>query len=339
MSQSFLILFLASTLVSTWALAPAHASPRSTQAPKKDLQESLKAALVEAKSKLGKLEEWQSTLFDEEAVPQYSRFIRDYRPSANGVTADIDLDSLRNYLAYAAPRGAKADALKLYVVMKGDESCKKCVEAAPLLRKLLKARIERRGFVPSFVNADASTNEKVSALAERTESAGALLVEWQLLPVDSIDTAHADENHYRLRVFQSARIAGAGSTHEYKTESRLELLEQDSFATAAERVLTDSFTDLGSKVQVARSETESGATDELFVEVTGIRDFAQFTVMKNQIQNSLRSWGTIEERKVARGWVSFAIRTSHKVDELRQALAPLRVASGSNERSLKVAAE
>lgn len=101
MSQSFLILFLASTLVSTWALAPAHASPRSTQAPKKDLQESLKAALVEAKSKLGKLEEWQSTLFDEEAVPQYSRFIRDYRPSANGVTADIDLDSLRNYLAYA----------------------------------------------------------------------------------------------------------------------------------------------------------------------------------------------------------------------------------------------
>ena len=48
----------------------------------------LKAALASSEARLGALEPWQKRIFADEALPQYQRFIRDYRSSASGVKAD-----------------------------------------------------------------------------------------------------------------------------------------------------------------------------------------------------------------------------------------------------------
>src|SRR4051794_9867340 len=64
----------------------------------------LKSAVTASASKLGELEPWQKRIFSEEVVPQYQRFVRDYRSSGtSGVTAEIDLESLRQYLRFYAP--------------------------------------------------------------------------------------------------------------------------------------------------------------------------------------------------------------------------------------------
>src|SRR5262249_44471658 len=95
-----------------WAEPPPHPSVAASPSPAPVLQEltaterqarnaatdRIKGALLEAEPQLGHLEPWQKVLFEEEAVPQAQRFIRNY----TGSSADIDFDSLKNYLRFHA---------------------------------------------------------------------------------------------------------------------------------------------------------------------------------------------------------------------------------------------
>ena len=53
-----------------------------------ETQAQLRTVVTKAKERLGDLEPWQGKLFDEEVVPQASRFVRDYRPGTKGLSAD-----------------------------------------------------------------------------------------------------------------------------------------------------------------------------------------------------------------------------------------------------------
>ena len=319
------------------------AAPAATRtaAPKKDVQEILKAEVSSQKTKIGSLSEWQEKVFDDELVPQYPRFVRDYRPGGNGVIADIDVPGIKSYLAYG-PGDAKGEAAQIQVLLIPEKDCDRCREAFLPLKRLVKNRLERRGFVPNFVEpaavgddgqlTGAAINERLAELARKKESAGALLLQWQLAPVDP-DSPHADEKQYQVRVFETARAPKV----DWKHEGNIEILENDSIISACEKLLSDAVTDFGART-LAIGETKGPSSTnapEFLVSVSGIRGWSHYIGLKSKFQSSLQGAGWVEERFLSRGRAGFVVRTQKP----RGVLESMLVAVAGEGVVLKVEAQ
>ena len=305
-------------------------APAQTQAQPDQLTVQLKSALGESQKKLGELEPWQKKLFDEEVIPQYQRFIRDYRPTPSGVFVELDLESLKNYLRFFAPKSIKGSNTNITVFLKAKPSCGKCVESEAAIRALVKSRLEHRGFTVSFITAEElgdpdlagkPLENRVADLSRLKKAAGVLVIQWQLAEAEDIDSAHADENHYWIQSFLSIRDLD-------KAEGRLELLENDSFENSASRLLTDAWTAIGAKLlQMTSGEPQK----EILIEVSGFRDFQQYTRLKSQLTSQLKGVSTLEERKISKGRVVLAIVTSQTREEVQKQLALLQPTGTSTE--------
>jgi len=289
------------------------------------VQQQLKDAVTEAQKSLGALEPWQVAVFQEEVIPQAQRFIKDYRQSDKGVTAVIDNDSLRRYLLFSAPKTLQVKDPKVMVFVRAEASCAKCTASAPEIQKLVKARVERRGWIPVWLTPEEVGDPKMSTklledrvlhMAKQKGIPSVLMVTWQKAPVDDFDTAHADENRYQISTY----LATAGIVEK---NSPLELLENDPFEPAAHRLLTDAFTDLGMKLEAAQAAAGEAGKDEMLLEVTGIRDYAHFTRVRGQLVAKLKDVSLFEDRRFARGRVVFGLMSGKPVEELRKQLATL----------------
>jgi hypothetical protein len=351
---------------------PAAATNGNTNGPNNGnddaVNRKLKAALLESQTRLGELEPWQKKIFDEEAVPQYQRFIRDYRSSQthsgsaiSNLAVDIDMESLKNYLKFYAPktlkRTEKDTAVLLY--MRSGEGCEKCVASGPGIRKLVQARVLRRGFKPVWLSADdlaaagggepdaelagKALEKRVAELASTRNAAGYLVLEWAPAPVDEVDSMHADEKRYVIHSSLQARGLGGSSAvapapgalakapaTSGRVEGKMEIMEDDAFEAAAARLLTDAFTDLGAqsvRTEAAqRTSVQTQANNEagdVSLDVSGISDFSQLTKLKAAIQGKLSADATVEERRIARGKITLAVVGEKSAEAVRPLLAGL----------------
>lgn len=289
----------------------------------------LKNALVDAFTKLGQVEPWQKKIFDEEVMMQYQRFIRDYRQTGPNLSVEVDLDSLKKYLRFQAK---KTDA-QAWVYLRAQPSCGRCGASFEDIKKLVKERLERRGFVPTWLTpeeigdvnlAGKALNDRVYVLAKNKNAGAALVVQWQLAPIDDIDTAHADEEHFQITSWFTLRDLA-------KNENKLELLSTDSFLIFASRLLTDAFTELGGKVDALQVADGSSGKDEIALEINGVRDFVHFAMVKAQVQGRLKDViiSGPEERRIARGKATLAVFTSKSVDDIRGALGKIQLDNGT----------
>ena len=336
-------------------VASASATP-SSAVPEDMVSRKLKAALGESEMKLGELEVWQKRIFEEEAVPQYQRFIRNYRSAQthsgsaiSNLEVDIDMDSLKNYLKFYAPKTLGRDEKNATALMylRADSNCEKCVAAGPGIRKLAQNRVERRGLTAVWLTAEdvgvgadgaelqgKALDDKVAELAQSRNAAASLVMQWGPAPADDVDTAHADEKHFILHSLILARgLAGTGRLAPSKqmvatATGSVDLLEVDPFEAAAAKLFSDAFVELGA--QAAQAElallakgAAGGADDEIDIDVSGIRDFEQLGRLKAQIQAKLPTAG-LEERKISRGRAVLAV-TGEKAgpDAVRTQLAGL----------------
>lgn len=317
------------------------------------MEAQLKAAVLDSQKNLGELEPWQKTIFTEEAVPQYQRFIKDYRASTEGVKEDVDLESLKSYLAFYAPKfrsklepasapstsAAATSELKIWVLLKGDRQCKKCVQSTANIKHLAKSRLGRRGLTPIWgelteakpsvpdlsrdLSRDTAKTESQSAVeAKKKGAVGTLVIQWFLAPVDDADSAHADENRYIIRAF----LQVGGVTLEARHQ---EILDNDSFESSEARLLTELFTELGSKFRTDSSALAAredpgilpaavSGSEEISVEVSGIRDFTQYQRVKANLQDQLKSIATVEDRKFSREKIGFAVFSTQGKDEVEK---------------------
>src|SRR4051812_6455948 len=110
------------TLTASMIAVSSFSSPASAAQPLPGksvaLQEKLKDAVRESEPKLGTLEPWQKKIFEDEVVPSYQVFIKDYRSVGREISADVDVDSIRNYLAYYAPSVSKPKENAALVVLR-----------------------------------------------------------------------------------------------------------------------------------------------------------------------------------------------------------------------------
>ncbi|MGZ3689483.1 MAG: hypothetical protein ACXVBW_14370, partial [Bdellovibrionota bacterium] len=299
----------------------------------------LKKAISDSQSKLGTLDPFQTQIFNDEVVPQYQRFIRDYRPTPSGLSADIDTDSIRRYLLFQATKSLKQKEYRFLVALKMDPNCEKCRESFEGIKRLVNNRIVRRGLQPAWLSPEDVADPKLvgkalddwlADVAARKNFAGAVAVQWNPAPIDDIDTAHADEKRYIIHAFLDVREIS-------KSGGQLELMENDGFESSTARLLTDAFTDVGTKIELAASQTETGK-QELLVEVGGIRDYGHLSAIKTQLGNLLKDTGTLEERRISRGKVVFAVATKKSADDVRKQLTGvnLETAPGAPAPSLEV---
>ncbi len=318
--------------------------PAASPAP--SVQDALKAAVQESREKLGELQKWQQKLFDEEVVPQYQRFVRGYRQSIAGILIDVDLETLKKFLAFYGPTSLRRTDARMLVWLRADPGCGRCLEALVPVRRQIKARLERRGFLPVWLSPEElGVEERLSGkgleahLAELAESrnvAGALVAQWGPVGIDSIDSAHADEKKYLMQAAVFAREAttagdGASSVAERvrKHAGALELPENESLESAISRLLTDAFTQLGTKSAAALAQEQgTEGRREVSVTLAGVKDFQHYSKLRAQILPLLRNHGIAEERWLARGRIGFDLRTAVASDAIREAIAGTAVEGG-----------
>ena len=323
----------------------------------------LKTALIESEPRLGELEPWQKKLFDEEAIPQFQRFIRDYRRAQthsgtanSGLSVDVDIDSLKSYLRFygpkslnAAPAGERADSavkeIPFLVYAHSTEDCgTKCVSSGPGLRKLIAARLLRRGLKPMWLTErdlgpgkdfqGKVLHEKIAALVSSRAAAGALVVEWGKAPAE--DEAHADEVNYFIQTWMDVRGLGE---QPFKNEGRIELMDSDRFEASFAKLATDAFTDLGARVALAeKSSGRKGESDESAVGVSllGVRDFAQVSAFKTALQEKFPT-ASVQERRLSRGNVTLVVAGEGSPEKVNKAIKELR--AGNKDFPSKIEVE
>jgi hypothetical protein len=314
-------------VASSMAIAAPPAAVKANAAAADDsgpVAEQLKGAVRGAKASLGALEPWQSELFDQEVMPLYQRFIKDYRQSETGVNAVVDTDSLRRYLIFYGPKvSPDKKNVKVGFFVRADSACAPCMAELSQVTQMVRARLERRGLnLVTIPQEDVSPKifgdrleDRVAELASQKGLAGAVVAQWQVAPADDMDSAHADEVHYLVRTL----ISIPGFT---KQSGLLNLLANDNIEAAVSRLITDAMTELGGKVEVAQNADNE--TEEMLIEVDGIRDYAHLTRARNQVLAKLKDAGQVEDRKFSRGKVVFAVRSHSSPDAIRKQLAALR---------------
>lgn len=314
----------------------AQAASKPVQA--KVLEDALKSYVVDAEARVEAMpmwEPWQKSVYFSEVVPQYRRFIKQYRQSGDKILADVDIPTIRKYLSFHSMRLGRPDLKMGYVVM-ADPACAACKSAVAEIKTLAKARIERRGFkaialVPSEAGpgtepTDAEAiaewpdrRDKLIALSFQKEQAASLIVEIVPGQVDAIDTAHADEKKYWVR----AHLLGKNGIKEFKSEGKLEILDsnknKDNIVQGFERVLTDAFTEVGSEtLTLAESEQRGKVIPEILIRVRGIMAYQEFLKAKAKIEEVI---GELQERSLRRGEATFGIRTPREIDEIKVLVA------------------
>ena len=316
------------------------AAPRPTQAssPKRDVSELLKAELQTKLPQIGTLADWQDRVFKEEVLPQYTRFVRDYRPGGSGVVADIDVPGMKAYLTWGRETDPKSEVLRFGVVVRAGSDCMKCQEASLPLRKEIKARLDRRGISALFLDEDpvaasdkwvgATLNEKLSELARKRGLVGLVRMDLRLAPVDP-DSAHADERTYLAKIFQLDRLRGSELRH----EGQLEVLENDSLFTAAERLLGDAVANFGSKfLESSATRAQEASGRELRLSLTGWKGWQQYRDLRARLIQALKPLGSVDEQLYMRGRVDFRVRTLKSLADVES----LAVATIGKEAAVKV---
>ena len=136
----------------------------------------------------------------------------------------------------------------------------------------------------------------------------ALLVDLKKAAGDDEDAAHADEQRFTIRT--NLQIRGLG-----QQKAQLEIFDTGSFEKTAHQLLTDLFAEVGKKLDQNLNQLNSSERNEYLLEVTGIQSFGHYERVKKTIfslvtQSKNTLLATIEERKISRGRIGFAIVTN-----------------------------
>ena len=296
--------------------ATASGTPNAVASPgSEDTDAQLKKAVSDSEKQLGTLDPQQKKIFDEEVVPQFAFFVKDYSKVGNNVSVQVDVDAIKNNLGFSAAKNIPTGTTNLLLYFKADPHCPKCVEASTAIKKSMQARAERRGFVPVWISPEELVDTKPLELAEKRNASGALVVELKPAPMDDVDSAHADEK----RFINSCAFDIRGLLHH---EDQSEIYDTDSFELTSAKLLTQAFVELGTKT--ATSGANAAASQELLIQLSGTQNFQTYTQLKNQIRARLKDMGVVEERKISRGRAVLAIKTGHSLDELKLALGGIQ---------------
>lgn len=294
------------------SVLPLHAAPVKEL----NITGKLKQILIGSQAQL-KLAAWQNKVFEEEVLVSPRRFLLDVRQGEQGVQASPDLNVIRSFVAFGATAYSDPQDRKIQVQLKVDASCEKCQEALNTLKTSIQLRYERRGFSVFW----AAPNEDVLARKNQNVS----ILEWGASKPEALESGHEDDLMFKITLTQQFK-------NRSKQRSELVLMEKDDFAVALGRLWIDQLSELGDgKNQVV---AQLAPSDELLIEVSGLKDYASFQALRNLIAEQTSALGVLEDRMMARGRAVFALSGQQaKADLVRSKIAAMPFI---NEKNLQV---
>lgn len=272
----------------------------------------LKNAVISSATEIPPMDPAQRRIFDEEVVPQYPLFVKDYKRVGQNVNAAVDLDGIKNIIRFSAQKNLGQPGARILLFLNVDSQCSKCAEESSSIRKIMQARVERRGLVPVWLNPEELAGQKIEDLAGPRGTVGYILVDLIPAPADDEDAAHADEK----RFVSKAQLEIRGITH---YQDQAEFYDTDSFETETQKLLTHAFTELGAKADLAGITTAT-SKDDLLMEFTNIPGFSAYTRLKTSLQTKLKGAALVEERRISKGRAVFALKTHKTADEIKTLL-------------------
>jgi hypothetical protein len=278
-----------------------------------DTNTQLRNAVMDSLKLQGSIDANKKKIFDEEVVPQYALFIKDYHQVGNAVQAQVDVDGIRNYLGFFAAKDLVLGTPQLLLYMNVDARCPKCKDAAPNIKKMMQSRAQSHGFTPVWISPEDLLDSKPSELAEKRNAAGAMEISLKPAPMDDVDSAHEDEKKFIAHFSFDVR----GIAH---YEDQAELFDTDSFEQSATKMLTQSYVELGAKASLTGA---NALKQEMQILVSGFNDFSQYSQVKSAVIAKLKDIALVEERKISKGKAVFALKTNHSLDEIKQLVSAL----------------
>lgn len=286
------------------------------------VQDSLKNAVIESRNRLGAFDPWQKTLFDEEVVPQYGKFIRDYRTVGAKTQAEVDIEAIKRYLYFYAPKNLKRDSHRVAIFLDIQKDCSKCTDSAAALKVILKSRVEHRGMTAVFIEStDLGSNELITYVRNKN-LAGGIWARARFAEIEDEDGAHADEKNYEVSAQIWMRPVGDRNDKEMKGQGKLVVLENDALSATFEKVFTDAWTAIGSEA-MAQGSLQDFGNEQAIVVISGIKDYRHLSRVKEQLKNLLGEQGSAVENRLVRGQAEFKVKSNKNSDEVKKLLSSL----------------
>lgn len=305
---------------------------------------SLKSAVGNARGRLGNLAPWQKQVFEQEVMNDYSIFVRDYKRQGEGVSVQVDLQSIQRYLSFYAPtRLGGGKPVPILIGLRAETGCGKCTDALPSLKRLLQARLESRGWTPTWATEaeivtapgipldtlkGASFEDRLRSLATARGLKASSTAQLEAVRAPIEDTAHAGEVHYQLRYGLDVPELSLRSSNS------LEFGARDSFDEGMRKLMAQAWIGAGSGAGTSGTAILTALIDEkpeLSLSFKGIRRAQQVAILKQELANRLRAGATLEQRSVSRGHVTFALKTDETPESVRAELARIKLDSLSWE--------
>jgi hypothetical protein len=102
-----------------------------------------------------------------------------------------------------------------------------------------------------------------------------------------------------------------------------EIASDESFSTTYEKIVGNLFSVLGEKWALL-DQNSLDVGEEVLLEVSGFQDFSSFFKLKLKIEgvlNEMTPVGQLEERKLSRGRVVFAVKRGGLLSELKEKIS------------------
>lgn len=319
--------------MSSVAIAQSRPQPKpSASSIPTDVQVRSKTAVSDAAKRLGALSPWQKRILEEEIVPVYDLFIR----TQSGSKVDVDIDAMRKQMAFYAPETLKRPDPLLVIYIRAKTGCSRCVDAMTEVKTQAQERVNRRGFVANWVTPEEIGNlaiegsvlqERLDEIAASKSAAGSLLIEMDETTEEGAGIDRADEKKPRAQL--SIRAQGSAQAPaalaDLRTTGRRAISLGHTFEGEVSGLLADAFAYFGMKSLLAAPNFQDDPS-EIILTVSGVQTFEQFTKLKAALMAQIPDVGSVEERRILRGQVSFAIQSrSRTARQLRSTLvsAPL----------------
>jgi hypothetical protein len=300
------------------ALAPIQVQAAPARGPSRgpaQEQVPIRKALEDTVSRLGGFSEEQLKLFREDLLPRGKSFVSSVHSGAEGkVRVDVDLAAVRNFLGLVFPTevmgsGARAPGRKILISLLSAGDCASCLEVEKPLLRALAERLGRRGFGVETLDSDETPRAALSFawLRERASeagAAGALGIRMGRKNLDSVDTAHLEDQGYSLEFLWSFPLLESP----VELTEKFETLPGESIREGVDRGLTASLIRLGAfagrilgKAQVAGSGSGVSSSAHLTLRLEGAQNYGDYVAIRDQLVEWGKGEVVLRERRFENG--------------------------------------
>ncbi|MBI3534218.1 MAG: hypothetical protein HY072_01850, partial [Deltaproteobacteria bacterium] len=235
--------------------------------------------------KLGVLDPWQVKIFKEEVIVFPERFIKNYTRQAQGLSAEVDIESIRGHLKFSAKNIFKGTEFPLIILFDLDQACTVCLESEAMFKSFISSVFERRAFKPVWIENKKKRNDLDEFIIEniaKNKAMGGVFFQFKQLLTNEDEAAHEDEARYLVSAaFHFAQVP----LLDQKFQFQVDTTEVGNFNEVVFSLLAQAFLEFNQKLDFTQANQLQEGSDRILLEVSGVKTYKHLTELVIELQN------------------------------------------------------